>query len=143
MKTLGLILRSLIVAPLLLALSAAEPARAVDVYPLTYHFGEVAVGSSGTTVITIVNYTGHSHDITTIAFSPESSPDFSLATVLDLPMTLASLDRIELEIVFSPSTPGLSLAELMIHSIDSSLKIVTVSLQGGIGTAPPPGVCSP
>jgi|GEM_PF-2838320 len=58
-------------------------------------------------------------------------------------MTLASLDRIEREIVFSPSTPGLSLADLMIHSIDSSLKIVTVSLQGGIGTAPPPGVCSP
>ena len=143
MKTLGLILRPLIVAPLLLALSVAEPARAIDVYPLAYHFGETAVGSSSSTVITIVNYTGHSHDITTIAFSPESSPDFSLATDLDLPMTLTSLDRLELEIVFTPSSPSLSVAELMIHSVDSSLKIVTVLLQGGIGTAPPPGVCSP
>ena len=95
------------------------------------------------TVITIVNYTGHSHTITTVALSAESSPDFSIATVLDLPMTLASLDRLELEIVFTPSTTGLSMADLQIHSVDSSLKIVTVSLQGGIGTAPPPGACAP
>ena len=94
-------------------------------------------------MITIVNYTGHSHDITTVAFSPESSPDFSLATALELPMTLPAMDRLELEIVFTPSTPSLSVAELMIHSIDSSLKIVTVLLQGGIGTAPPHGVCAP
>lgn len=143
MRTLGLISRSFIIATFLLAMAATEPARAIEVYPLTYHFGEVEVGSSSSTVITIVNYTGHSHTITTVAFSEESSLDFSLATVLELPMTLASLDRLELEIVFTPSTPGLSLADLMIRSVDSSLKIVTVSLQGGIGTAPPPGACSP
>jgi hypothetical protein len=143
MRPLSLISRSILVAPLLLALFAAAPAGAIDVYPRTHHFGEVAVGTSSSTVITLVNDTGHSHDITTVALSPESSPDFSLTTVLDLPMTLPAMSRLELEIVFTPTTPALSVADLIIHSIDSSLKIVIVSLQGGIGTPPPPGVCSP
>ncbi len=143
MRTFGLISRSLIIVSFLLAMSATEPARAIEVMPLTYHFGEVEVGASSSTVITIVNYTGHSHILTTVAFSEGSSADFSLATVLDLPMTLESLDRLELEIVFSPSTTGLLLADLRIYSIDNSLKIVTVSLHGGTGTAPPPGACAP
>ena len=143
MRTLGLIPRAFLIPPLLLAVFAARPAGAIDVYPLTYHFGEVPVGTSSSTVITIVNDTGHSHDITTVTFSPESSPDFSLTTALDLPMTLPAMNRLELEIVFTPTTPALALADLIIHSIDSSMKIVTVSLQGGIGSEPPPGVCVP
>ena len=143
MRTFGLFSKSLLVVPLLLILSAADPAHAIEVSPLTYHFGEVEVGTPSSTVINLVNPTGHSHILTVVAFKAGSSPDFSLAAPPDLPMTIDSMDRLELEIVFTPSTPGLLLADLEIHSIDNSLKIVSVSLQGGPGTAPPPGTCAP
>jgi hypothetical protein len=124
-------------------LSAAGPAYAIEVTPLEHDFGEPEVGQSSSTVITISNYTGHSHTITTIEFSEGSSPDFSIAATPDLPMTLTSLDRLELEIVFSPSGEGLALADLRIYGIDSSLSIVTVSLRGGAGALPPSGACAP
>lgn len=143
MKTLGILSRPLIIFSFLLALSAGEPVHAIEVYPLTYHFGEVEVGSSSSTVITLVNPTGHSHILTFVAFVEGSSADFTLTPVPDLPLTIESMEELELEIVFSPSTASLLLADLEIHSLDNSLKIVTVSLQGGTGTAPPPGTCSP
>jgi hypothetical protein len=132
----------LLTAAFFSVLFASGPVHAIEVAPLEHDFGEIEVGESNSTVITISNYTGHPHTITTVAFSKGSSPDFSLATSLDLPMTLASLDRLELEIVFSPSGPGLALADLRIHSIDSSLSIVTVSLRGGTGAPPPSGACA-
>jgi hypothetical protein len=143
MRTFGLISRSFLIVLFLAVAPPGRPAHAVEVYPLTYHFGEVEVGSSSSTVITIVNYTGHSHILTVIELKEGSSPDFTLTDVPDLPFTLESLQELELEVVFTPSAPGLLLADLEIHSVDNSLKIVTVSLQGGPGTAPPPGSCSP
>ncbi len=143
MRNPGPITRSLLVVPLLFALSVTGPAHAVEVIPLAYHFGVVEVGTSSSTIITLVNPTGHSHVLTVAAFVGGSSPDFSIATPLDLPLTIESMEELELEIVFAPSTPGLLLAELELHIIDNSLKIVTVSLQGGPGTAPPPGACAP
>ena len=143
MKPSALISPLFVVAMFLTLLSVTGPARAIEVIPLEYHFGEVEIGASSSTVLTIVNYTGHSHIITAIAFSAGSSPDFSIATEVEFPFTLESLERLELEVVFSPSVPGLLLAGLEIVSIDSGLKIVVVSLQGGAGTAPPPGACAP
>ena len=143
MKNPALFAQSLLTAVFLWAAYGSVPAHAIQVTPLAYDFGEVEVGSSSSTSITIFNDTGHSHTLTTVAFTPESSPDFSIATALDLPMTLPSLGRLEVEVVFSPSTAGLLLADLQIHAIDSSLKIVSVSLQGGTGTPPLPGACAP
>lgn len=142
MRTPGPMACSCLILAWVFVLSGAGSARAIEVTPLEHDFGEIEVGESSSTTITISNYTGHPHTITAVAFSEGSSPDFSIATSLDLPMTLTSLDRLELEIVFSPCGPGLALAELRIHSIASSLSIVTVSLRGGTGTLPPPGACS-
>lgn len=143
MKALGRISASFVVVLSLLLPSRTTPAHAVEVYPLAYDFGEVEIGTSSSTFISIVNYTGHSHILTRIAFCPGSSTDFSIATDVDLPMTLESLDRLELEVVFSPSVTGLLLADLEIVSIDNSMSISTVSLRGGTGTEPPPGACVP
>ena len=132
-----------LVAVFVTPLALTSPARAIEVNPLEVHFGELEVGTSSSTVITIDNYTGHSHIITEISFTPGSSPDFSLATQMEFPYTLESLERLEVEVVFSPSAPGLLLADLKIVSVDSALKIVIVTLQGGPGTAPPPGSCAP
>lgn len=143
MKPSTLISSPFVIAMFLTLLSVTPPAYAIEVTPLTYHFGEVEIGTSSSTVITIDNYTGHSHIITSITFTAGSSPDFSIATELQFPFTLESLERLEVEVVFSPSVPGLLLAGLEITSIDSGLKIVVVTLQGGTGTAPPPGACAP
>ncbi len=143
MKMPRLLARSLLVAVFFWAAYGSLPAHAIQVTPLTYDFGEVEIGTSSSTVITLFNDTGHSHTLTAVAFSPGSSPDFSIATPLDLPMTLPSLGRLEVQVVFSPSSAGLRLADLQIRAIDSSLKIVTVSLQGGTGTPPSPGACAP
>jgi hypothetical protein len=143
MKPFALFSPIFFIAVFVTLISMTGPARAIEVNPLDYHFGEVEVGTSSSTIITIDNYTGHSHIITELSFTAGSSPDFSLATQVELPYTLESLERLELEVVFSPSVPGLQLAGLRIVSTDSGLKIVVVTLQGGPGTAPPPGMCAP
>ena len=126
----------------LLSLSVASPASSIEVTPLAYDFGEVEVGTSSNTLITIVNYTGHAHIITEISFKEGSCPDFSLATDLEFPMVLESVGVLEVEVVFSPSVPDLLTADLEIISIDNGLQVVTVSLQGGSGH-PPSGACAP
>ena len=80
--------------------------------------------------------------ITAIDFAEGSSTDFSLATAMQFPMVLESLDSLEVEVVFSPSVVGPLNADLEIFSIDNSLQIVVVSLQGGTGQ-PPSGACAP
>jgi len=141
MHTSGWISAAPILFMIVLSLSVPPSASAIEVMPLDYDFGEVEIGASGSTVITIVNYTGHDHIITSIAFTEGSSPDFSLATNLELPMVLESLGLLEVEVLFSPSVAGPLTAELEIISIDSGLKIVVVSLRGGTGH-PPSGACA-
>ncbi len=143
MKHPGSVPISRINVVLLLILALIKPAQAVEVSPLSHHFGVVEVGTSSSTTVTLVNSTGHSHILTVVAFAPGSSPDFSVATALELPVTIPSMEQLDLEIVFAPSSPGPLAAALELHIVDNSLKIVTVSLQGGPGTAPPPGACAP
>jgi hypothetical protein len=141
MHTSGWISAESIIFLIVLWLSLTSLAFAIEVMPLEYDFGEVEIGTSSSTVITIVNYTGHPHIITSIAFAEGSSPDFSLATDLEFPMVLESVGFLEVEVVFSPSVAGPLTADLEIFSIDSGLKIVVVSLQGGTGH-PPSGACA-
>jgi hypothetical protein len=142
MQKPGLISAAPIIFLIALWLSVTSSASAIEVMPLEYDFGEVEVGTSSSTIITIMNYTGHSHIITSIAFTEGSSPDFSLATDLEFPMVLESVGFLEVEVVFSPSVAGPLTADLEIVSIDNGLQIVTVSLQGGTGH-PPSGACAP
>lgn len=143
MKPFRFVRASLILLMVLFPLSRIPPAQAIEVYPLEVDFGEVEVGSSSRAVVTIVNYTGHSHTLTVIALSEASSPDFSIATELELPLVLESLESLEVEIVFSPSTTALAAGELLIYCLDNGLKIEVVSLRGGTGSVPPPGACAP
>ena len=143
MKTLRFLSAPFILLTLAFTLSGIPRAQAIEVYPLEVDFGEVEVGASSRAVISIVNYTGHSHILTMIALSESSSPDFSIATELDLPLVLESLESLEVEVVFSPSTAALVTGELLIYSLDNGLKIETVSLRGGSGSVPPPGACAP
>jgi len=142
MKKPGLISAVSIIFMIILSLSVTSPAYAIEVTPLAYDFGEVEIGTSSSTIITIVNYTGHSHIITAIDFAEGGSTDFSLATDLEFPMVLESLGLLEVEVVFSPSVASPLTAGLEIISIDSGLKIVVVSLQGGTDH-PPSGACAP
>jgi hypothetical protein len=142
MKKSRLISAASIIFMIILSLSVTSAAYAIEVTPLEHDFGEVEVGTSSSTIITIVNYTGHSHIITAIDFAEGSSTDFSLATAIQFPMVLESLDSLEVEVVFSPSVVGPLNADLEIFSIDNSLQIVVVSLQGGTGH-PPSDACAP
>jgi len=143
MKPFRFLSASFILLILVFPLSGIPLARAIEVYPLEVDFGEVEVGVSSRAVISIVNYTGHSHILTVIALSENSSPDFSIATELDLPLVLESLESLEVEVVFSPSTTALVTGELLIYSLDNGLKMETVSLRGGTGSVSPPGACAP
>jgi hypothetical protein len=142
MKKFRLISGSFVIVMTIFSLYATSLTYAIEVTPLAYDFGEVEVGTSRSTIITIVNYTGHNHILTAIAFTQGSSTDFSLATEMQLPMVLESLGLLEVEVVFSPSVPGPLTADLEIISIDNGLQIVIVSLQGGTGH-PPSGGCAP
>ena len=142
MKKSGFISGASVIFMMILSLSVPSSASAIEVTPLAYDFGEVEIGASDSTVITIVNSTGHPHTITGISFREGSSTDFSLATDLEFPMVLESLGLLEVEVVFSPSGAGPLTADLEIISIDSSFRIVVVSLRGGTGH-PLSGACAP
>ena len=119
-------------------LGLSAPALAdpfIEVVPLDHDFGDVQVGNSSTTMITISNFNGH--DLEIISVSLSGSADFSISMAPD-PVVGSGMSTL-VEITFAPSTSGYVSASLNIESNDSNTPVVTVSLAGmGVGQEQPP-----
>ncbi len=126
----------LIVSVPVLSLCITASAGAVEVEPLEHDFGEVAVGASARSSFALVNYTGHPHAVTAIDFSAGSSEDFSLATDLQFPVVVETGEALDVEVEFNPLWEGLHTAQMEVFSLEPSLRIVVVSLQGTAGQPP-------
>jgi hypothetical protein len=128
-----------LVAP---ALALAAPD--IEVIPIVHDFGDVEVGTSVTTIITISNINGQSLTVYDISFQTGSSGDFSITTA---PQALIDMDpetsvdiapggSVDVVITFSPSSVGYSSAVLEIPSDDWTQPSVMVEL-GGVGVEGP------
>lgn len=112
----------------------------IDVSLQSYDFGDVNVGGSSTTIITISNVGTGPLIINGIAFQAGSSSDFAITASPVLPATVTGPDgTIDVEITYSPSGVGYSSATLNITTNDSDEGVVEISLGGaGVLTEPPP-----
>lgn len=126
MKRLSLIEIFGVVLIFMWGLSApALAAPFIEVVPLEHDFGDVEVGSSSTTIITISNMNGSE---LAISVSLSGSADFFISTYPD--PTVGPGMSTGVEITFAPSATGYVSADLDIESNDPGSPFVTVSLAG-------------
>lgn len=106
----------------------ANPGAEVD--PVKHDFGDVKLGSSSSTIITISNTEMNSFFISEIGFEVGSSPDFSI-TSSALGETVDPGESLKVKITYTPSTVGNVSAVLRIlWVVDSEAGLEHVSLVG-------------
>lgn len=102
----------------------------INVYPLSYDFGEVWVGSTSITTVTISNEGAENLTVSDIYLQLDRLSDFSVRKKTNLPLVLEPDASVELTIAYRPSSPGLSTDVLEIISDDPDQSLVEVELSG-------------
>ena len=111
----------------------------IEVVPLSYDYGDVELGTSSATIVTISNIGGYTLIVNDVTFSSDSNPDFSITSVPPLPTLISPGGTIDIEITYTPSAFGISSAILEIVSDDADEPLVMVSFSGtGVEYEPPP-----
>lgn len=122
-------------------LSAPAPAYAdrLEVLPTDHDFGDVEVGTTVATIISMTNINGKDVEVYGLGFQAGGSADFSLANSPPVPFIIVPGETVEVEVAFTPSACGYVSAVLEIESSDMIEPLQTVFL-GGVGVAvqPPP-----
>lgn len=100
----------------------------LEVSPDTFDFGDVEVGTSVSTLVTVMNM-GAAEEVLDVAIS--GSADFAIAS--SVPATISPGSIVYIQITFSPSAEGYAAADLAVNGL-------AVSSLGGMGVAyePPP-----
>jgi len=106
----------------------ASPGAEVD--PIKYDFGDVKLGSSNSTIITISNTGMELFFISEIGFEAGSSPDFSI-TSDPLGEVLELSESLKVLVTYTPSTIGNVSAVLRILWVDGEAGLEHVNLIGG------------
>jgi hypothetical protein len=129
MKKLSLKARCALVVMLVVGLSVPALANpGVEVVPLEHNFGDVELGISYSTIITITN-DWFDTLIIDIGFQPGSSPDFSIVTE-PLPDTIGPFESVDIQVTFTPSAIGFVEAALIVDWANGGTGIEYVSLMG-------------
>ena len=102
----------------------------LEVTPTEYDCGEVELGSSNSTIITIMNTGYEIHIIDEVGFGPGSSPDFSITATPAPGAELMPGDDAEVEITYTPSNLGYASATLGIEWSNGGAGYEQVSLEG-------------
>lgn len=138
--------RKLLSASVVLLALAVLPASAIiivdepdiNVSPLEYNFGDVVLGSSATMTVTISNVGQEALVVSEIGLEFGGGTDFSIVSVPELPVELAYLDSVTVEIAYTPSAAGPASVVLGIANDDPDESLVEVALSGtGVGPASP------
>lgn len=141
MKKFNLISTSLMIMIFMLWLSVPTTAYAdtLEVLPTDHDFGDVEVGTTVTTIISMTNINGLDVEVYGLGFQAGGSADFSLANSPPVPFIVVPGETVEVEVAFTPSAAGYVTALLEIESTDS-LNLVHEVFLGGVGvdTQPEP-----
>lgn len=110
----------------------------IAVAPLDVDFGDVNIGSTGTTVVTVSNTGAQPLTVSGVALDPAGSP-FAISAAPALPATIAPGATLDVPIAFSPNAAAVRTATLRITSDDLDESVVQVALAGrGVASQPPP-----
>ncbi|MFX1563391.1 MAG: choice-of-anchor D domain-containing protein [Promethearchaeota archaeon] len=120
-------LMTALVGLLLLGLSGQALAQ-LEVSPTSMDFGDVEVGTTSTSVVTVTN-NGSSE----IGLTAEISGSAFFVISSSVPALISEYETVYIQISFTPSAEGLSAADLLIKGV------IATSLQGvGVEVQPPP-----
>ena len=143
-KLLTSVFPIIIILVLWLSAPATVYADTLEVLPTVHDFGDVEVGTTVTTFISMTNINGSDVEVYGLGFQAGGSGDFSLVNPPATPFNLAVGEMVDVEVAFSPSAAGYVTAALEIESTDWTNQIQTVFLGGvGVDTQPPPPSIEP
>ncbi len=111
----------------------------MDVSPTSHDFGNVQVGTSEMTVVTIQNIGEHPLTVNVIELKAGSSTDFCCSEMPTLPAVLGEFESVDVTIAYTPSAVGYASGVLQIYSNAPYEPFVEVYLSGmGVESEPPP-----
>ena len=117
---------------IMILLFAPAPVHAQDI-PTSHDFGDVIVGESAVTIITLT-YNGLGFlEVNSITIY--GSGDFSQTPSITPPFSLGYQESVDIEVVFAPSAEGLVYAELVIMNGDMFIVLLSGT---GVSEIPPP-----
>lgn len=108
----------------------AHGVAVIQIDPVGYDFGEVDMGASVSTTLTIYSTGDTPLAIDDVYFLAGSSMDFSITSLLYPPIILGAGGLFSVEITFAPSVEGSASAVLVIESNDLATPVLEVDLTG-------------
>ena len=145
MKKLSLILRGTLISvfvgvfAVLLPLNTLANPDTLEVLPTDHDFGDVEVGTTVTTIVSMRNVNGRDVEVFGLGFQAGSSADYSMVDSPRVPFIVIPGETVEVEVAFSPSADGYVTAVLQVESTDSLNPVHEVFLCGvGVDTQPEP-----
>lgn len=103
----------------------------IAVEPVSLDFGQMDIGTSAAQSMTIANYGDAQLIVQSIAWTEDSSADFAVAVLPELPLVIEPNSMVELSIVYTPTTEGAAAAILEIGSDDLDQPLATLAVAGG------------
>jgi hypothetical protein len=111
----------------------------IVISPLDYDFGEVEIWSSSTTIFSISNEGTDPLTVTEISMDPGNGSGFQITTDFSLPVTVSDGGYVEVEITFTPDSPGDISGLLRVRSDDPDYEWKYANMSGtGVAYEPPP-----
>ncbi|UCF15012.1 MAG: choice-of-anchor D domain-containing protein [Phycisphaerales bacterium] len=141
MKKSDLISTSLMIMIFMLWLSVPTTAYAdtLEVLPTDHDFGDVEVGTTATTIVSMTNINGSNVQVFGLGFQAGGSDAFSMVNAPPVPFIVVPGQTVEVKVAFAPSAAGYVSAVLQIESTDSLTPVHEVFLSGvGVDTQPEP-----
>ena len=139
MKKFSLAAICAVVLIFLVRLSAPAHADTLEVLPTDHDFGDVEIGTTVTTIVSMTNINGSDVEVFGLGFQAGGSADYSVVSAPPVPFIVVPGETVEVHVAFAPSGAGYVTAVLQIESTDS-LKPVQEVYFGGVGvdTQPEP-----
>jgi len=111
----------------------------IEATPVEYDFGDVEVGTSAMTIVTISNLGNAGLGVNSLGFTAGSSNDFSITASPNIPAVIEPNEFVDVEITYSPSVEGYVAAVLEVASDDPDESVEQIALGGaGVITEIPP-----
>jgi Abnormal spindle-like microcephaly-assoc'd, ASPM-SPD-2-Hydin len=114
------------------------PLPEIAVAPADVDFGDVNVGTTGSTIVTVSNVGDAPLSVSGVALWPTGGP-FAITTAPALPATVAPGGTLDVPLAFSPTATGVRSGTLTLTSNDPDEGTVQVPFTGrGVVSQPPP-----
>ena len=111
-------------------LNALANPDTLEVLPTDHDFGDVEVGTTASTIVSMTNINGSDVQVFGLGFQAGGSADFSVVNAPPVPFIVIPGETVEVEVAFAPSAAGYVSAVLQIESTDSLNPVHEVFLGG-------------